>query len=299
MKLLIKILLSITVSFNFGYAKEILLYPVYSKNLDKINIYYKGLLYEFHFAKVRTVPSPCSEAIPHKLVSPYNAGGIILNLNNLLKFQDDFYNFQEQKLNAIKTYYDATTKKLESMYTNKKIKCSTDDRFRYTLLGKIIINDNNKLKYNFFDFKDKQIQNKIFETKKTISYINDNNFSIDQIKKLLNVDLINENLGKKVFNNKQFKLTTKEAMNNLINCRICEQIIDSISNDYDDKYKSLFGGYFSYDIVLFNDQIITNYEDMIKLLKDIQKKGNIYNQLNERYIAKTYKEWKLIIEEKY
>ena len=275
---MIKKLIILSILIGSLYAKGEFLYPVYSKKLDTIGIYHKRILFEGTIVKVKYIRTPC-----HYL-SPSRAFGRVsmrINLNNILIFQDDYYNLQEKII-------------YKKWRMGDKIKCNTDDRFRYTLLGKIIINDNNKLEYNFFDFKDKYIKNKIFKLKKNISYINDNNFPIKKIKKILDADLINQELGEQLYKNKQLKIPTKKATNNFINCRFCEQVINSIEL-HDNYYEILFDRNYRYSTVLFNNKKITDTKAMIKLLKDIEKKGNIFKQLNRKYISETYEEWKKIV----
>lgn len=84
-------------------------------------------------------------------------------------------------------------------------------------------------------------------------------------------------------------------MNSFINCRFCEQVIDSLKYE-DDKYRLLFGGNYIYVKVLFNNQEVTDNKKIIKLLKKIQDNGNIYKQLNRKYISETYEEWKEIVD---
>ena len=262
MKTILQLFLLYMLFTNSLYGKETILYPIYNIRLDKINDFYMKLL------KIEEIKLPVAKGWP-----PIEKTFYTINLNNLLLIQNDDVN----------------------------------NDFVYFTLGKIIINSNNKLSYKHFYVDDKgvrrnslNIDNKIIELKKNISYINNENFTLEEIKENLDVDLINEQLGKKLYENKQIKLSTKDATNNLINCRFCEQMIDMYSIMYG-CYKYSLCNDTNVNAILIKSNYISrgtigNNRVLIEFYNEIKEKGNIYKQIDKKYIAKTYKEWKIIIQ---
>ena len=107
----------------------------------------------------------------------------------------------------------------------------TEKEYLYNLLGRISIDEDNKLKYeslenNKKDSNYEMIEKKQSELKKNIEYVNQNKLTVEEIKKTLDVDLINEDLGDKLYLNKENILSVEKATKNLINCRFCQQIVN-------------------------------------------------------------------------
>jgi len=132
------------------------------------------------------------------------------------------------------------------------------------------------------------------------------NLTLEEIKKILDVDLINEDLGKKLYSNKENKLSVEKATKNLINCRFCEQMLNVYSQEEDKgcKFYSLCDysnnlehkDYTMFYIIIFNDELykrnrVDVRKDVLEYFKNINEKGNIYNQLNSKYISQTFEEW--------
>lgn len=282
MRFISKILMLCIICLYHVNAKEIALYPVYSRALDNFTDNHVSRMFFLEEEMLKVTISPCFRILPEN-PHPIKFGKltvITVNLNNILKFQDDIYNLQER-------YVDNFSG------TNKE-KCDADPSFRYNFLGKITIDDNDKLHFDFFTFDDRTINKKIFELKKSISFINDNNFTMAQKEEILNVDLLEEQLGEELYQSKQLYITTKKATSNLINCRFCKQVIQNIQ--YHENTPPLLTDFYEYQTLLFNNQEIKGSDAIIKFLNEIQKKGSIYNQLDPKYIAKSYDEWEKIVD---
>lgn len=264
MKNILKILIFFYFINNL-YGDSKFLYPVYSVKLDKISLETIKMLIiqedETSFSKGWDVPKDFIYTI---------------NLNNLLLL-------------------------------HKK----TDEDYRFNLLGRIGIDEANKLKYeplenNKQDSNYEMIEKKQSELKKNIKYVNQNKLTLEEIKKILDVDLINEDLGKKLYSNKENKLSVEKATKNLINCRFCEQMLNVYSQEEDKgcKFYSLCDysnnlehkDYTMFYIIIFNDELykrnrVDVRNDVLEYFKNINGKGNIYNQLNSKYISQTFEEW--------
>ncbi|MDN5089593.1 hypothetical protein [Aliarcobacter butzleri] len=157
----------------------------------------------------------------------------------------------------------------------------TDKNYLYNILGKIVINENNKLNYEPLQNIDKDenyaiIRQRQEELKINIEYINKNNFTLENVKKILDVDLLNVGLGEKLYSNNEYKLSVKEATTNLINCRFCEQILY-----IDNKYKIYANSW-----LFNNNQYYGSHTNKIKLFTKIYNKGNIYKELDSKYIGR-------------
>lgn len=225
---------------NNLYADKFL-YPIYSIKLDKINSeIIEGIVdkREEIVIKYHFIPKEGKKV-------PLQRYKYTFNLNNLLLLQKN-----------------------------------TNDDYIYNLLGKILIDKNNKLKYEILEniYRDviyKEIEKKIRELKKNIEYINQNNFTIEEIIKILDVDLLDEDLGENKYSSNKYALSVEEATNNLINCRFCEQILNL-------EFMELL---YSAKII-YNDNTIDSIskEDFIDFFRNISKKGNIYKQLDSKYI---------------
>lgn len=264
MKIVLKVILFLSFIGSL-YAESKFLYPVYSPKLDKISLETIKMLIiredETSFSKGWDVPKDFVYTI---------------NLNNLLLL-------------------------------HKK----TDKEYLYNLLGRISIDEDNKLKYeplenNKQDSNYEMIEKKQSELKKNIEYVNQNKLSLEAIKVILDVDLINEDLGEKLYSNKENILSVKEATENLINCRFCEQMLNVYSQEEDKgcRFYSLCDysnnlehrDYTMFYIIIFNDELykrnrVDVRKDVLEYFKNINEKGNIYNQLNSKYISKTFEEW--------
>lgn len=264
MKAVLKVILFLSFISSL-YAQDRFLYPVYSVKLDKISLETIKMLIiredETSFSKGWDVPKDFVYTI---------------NLNNLLLL-------------------------------HKK----TDKEYLYNLLGRISIDEDNKLKYeplenNKQDSNYEMIEKKKSELKKNIEYVNQNKLSLEAIKVILDVDLINEDLGEKLYSNKENILSVKEATENLINCRFCEQMLNVYSQEEDKgcRFYSLCDysnnlehrDYTMFYIIIFNDELykrnrVDVRKDVLEYFKNINEKGNIYNQLNSKYISKTFEEW--------
>ena len=271
MKTVLKIVLFLSFISSL-YAQDRFLYPVYSVKLDKISLEtMKILIVEKEQQAIRTYVK--SREHFESLLPEYE---YMLNLNNLLLL-------------------------------HKK----TDKEYLYNLLGRISIDEDNKLKYeplenNKQDSNYEMIEKKQSELKKNIEYVNQNKLSLEAIKVILDVDLINEDLGEKLYSNKENILSVKEATENLINCRFCEQMLNVYSQEEDKgcRFYSLCDysnnlehrDYTMFYIIIFNDELykrnrVDVRKDVLEYFKNINEKGNIYNQLNSKYISKTFEEW--------
>lgn len=261
MRLISKILMLCIVCLCHVNAKEIALYPVYSIKYDKVNDYILETM------KIGEELSPYGKGFPPPMKTFYH-----FNLNNLLLLQNDD--------NGASLYF---------------------------LLGKIIIDEQHKLTYIYYEVDDyytgwnqKLIEKKRLEIQKSIAYINQNTFSLEEIKTLLDVDLINESLGKKLYAEKTTTLSVKEATQNFINCRFCEQMIE-IYSTINGCYKYTKCDNIATEFALFNNEFIDsgsilNNQKLADFYKKINSQGNIYKQLDSKYIAKSYDEWKKIID---
>lgn len=262
MRFIITIIMLCIASLCHLVAKEIAtLYPVYSAKYDRINDYILEKI------KVGEQLSPYAKGVPPPMKTYYH-----FNLNNLLLLQND-----------------------------------EDSASNYFLLGKIIIDEQHKLTYVYYEVDDydtvwnrELINKKRLEIQKSIAYINQGNFSLEEIKTLLDVDLIEESLGAKLYKEKKATLSVKEATNNLINCRLCEQMIEIYSTIYGcyqyTKYDNM-----ATEFVLLNEKYIDrgsvlDDQKLADLYKRINSQGNIYKQLDPKYIAKSYDEWKKIVD---
>ena len=241
-------------------AKEITLYPVYSIKYDKVNDYILDVI------KVGKQLSPYAKGVPPTMKTYYH-----FNLNNLLLLQND-----------------------------------DDEGSFYFPFGKIILDEQHKLTYLYYDADNidirrnpELIKKKRLEIQKSIAYINQGNLSLEEMKTLLNVDLIDENLGEKLFIEKKATLSAKEATQNLINCRLCEQMIE-IYSTINGCYKYTKCDNMATEFILFNDEYTdagASYrQNFSNFYKKINSQGNIYKQLDPKYIAKSYDEWKKIID---
>lgn len=260
----IYLLLVIVLFANSLCSKENILYPVYSIKYDKVNNYYIDII------KIQEEVFPISKGFP-----PIEKTFYMFNLNNLLLLED---------LN--------------------------DRDSNFYLLGQIIIEDNNKLKYKYYEVtldegfherNQKIVTKKRLDIKKSISYINDGNFSLEEIKKLLDVDLIEANYGKELFEKKQVQISVKEAMSHFINCRFCEQMIEIFSSIHGCFQYSICNNIETYAILFNKEYFERGYlgssKSLIEFFENINSNGNIYKQLNKKYIAKTYEEWNCKVKE--
>lgn len=165
MRFIITIIMLCIASLCHLVAKEIAtLYPVYSAKYDRINDYILEKI------KVGEQLSPYAKGVPPPMKTYYH-----FNLNNLLLLQND-----------------------------------EDSASNYFLLGKIIIDEQHKLTYVYYEVDDydtvwnrELINKKRLEIQKSIAYINQGNFSLEEIKTLLDVDLIEESLGAKLYKEKK------------------------------------------------------------------------------------------------
>lgn len=264
MKIVLKVILFLSFISSL-YAQDRFLYPVYSVKLDKISLETIKMLIiredETSFSKGWDVPKDFVYTI---------------NLNNLLLL-------------------------------HKK----TDKEYLYNLLGRISIDEDNKLKYeplenNKQDSNYEMIEKKKSELKKNIEYVNQNKLTLETIKIILDVDLIDEDLGEELYSNKENILSVEKATKNLINCRFCEQMINVYSQEEDKgcKFYSLCDysnnlehmDYTMFYIIIFNDELykrnrVDVRKDVLEYFKNINEKSNMYNQLNNKYISKTFEEW--------
>ena len=263
MRFISKIVMLCIVCLCHLIAKEITLYPVYSIKYDKVNDYILDVI------KVGEQLSPYAKGVPPPMKTFY-----YFNLNNLLLLQ-----------------------KIDSSYRSD---------VAYFLFGKIVIDEQKKLSYTYYDVDDtytgrnhELIEKKRLEIQKSIAYINQGNFSLEEIKILLDVDLINENLGEKLYAEKVTILSVKEATQNFINCRFCEQMIE-IYSTINGCYKYTKCDNMATEFILFNDEYTdagASYrQNFSNFYKKINSQGNIYKQLDPKYIAKSYDEWKKIID---
>lgn len=256
MRFIFKILMLCIVCLCHLTAKEIVLYPVYSIKYDKVNDYILETM------KIGEELSPYAKGFPPPMKTFY-----YFNLNNLLLLQND----------------------------------DNEGSF-YFPFGKIIVDEQHKLTYLYYDADDidirrnpELIKKKRLEIQKSIAYINQNTFSLEEIKILLDVDLIEESLGEKLYIDKKATLSVKEATNNLINCRLCEQMIE-IYSTINGCHKYTKCENIETELILFNEEWSTDRESFSNFYKMINSQGNIYKQLNPKYIAKTYEESKKIRE---
>lgn len=249
------------------YAQDRFLYPVYSVKLDKISLEtIKMMIVDKDEQPIKYYFVPTNE---NDRPSPEYM--YMLNLNNLLLLQ-------------------------------KK----TDKEYLYNLLGRISINEDNKLKYeplenNKQDINYEMIEKKQSELKENIEYVNQNKLTLEEIKKVLDVDLINEDLGEKLYSNKENILSVEKATKNLINCRFCEQMLNVYTQEDGCKIYSLcdnsdYRNKWDYTViyaVIIDNTIIyfRRHENILKYFKSISEKGNIYNKLNSKYISQTFEEW--------
>lgn len=267
MKIVLKVILFLSFIGSL-YAQDRFLYPVYSVKLDKISLEtMKMLIVEKEQQAIKTYVK--SREHFESLLPEYE---YMLNLNNLLLLQ-------------------------------KK----TDKEYLYNLLGRISIDEDNKLKYEALENNEKDInyemiENKQSELKKNIEYINENKLSLETIKIILDVDLINEDLGEKLYSNKESILSVEEATKNLINCRFWEQMVNIYSNRNGCKIYSLcddttdYRNKWNYTVIyaVIIDDVYFRLDmsrDILKFFKDIDEKSNIYNKLNSKYISQTFQEW--------
>ncbi|MDN5104863.1 hypothetical protein O8C79_06105 [Aliarcobacter butzleri] len=253
MKNILKILIFFYFINNL-YGDSKFLYPVYSVKLDSIN---SEIIEMVINSKEELVIKHHFTQKEGNITIPPQRYEYTLNLNNLLLFQKN-----------------------------------TNADYKYSLLGKIIIDKNNKLKYEILeniynDIYYKRIERKKQELKRNIEYINQNNFTIEEIIKILDVDLLNEDLGEKKYSNKQYELSVKEATNNLVNCRFCEQILNL------QFIESLYSAKIIYNNITSD---FMSRKDFFNFFKKIAEKGNIYKQLDSKYISKMTPEQKLTFE---
>ena len=177
MKIVLKVILFLSFISSL-YAQDRFLYPVYSVKLDKISLEtIKMLIIDKEEQPIKYYIVPTNE----NYEGPPPEYMYMLNLNNLLLL-------------------------------HKK----TDKEYLYNLLGRISINEDNKLKYeplenNKQDINYEIIEKKKSELKKNIEYINQNKLTVEEIKKALDVDLINEDLGEKLYSNTK-NLLQKEVL---------------------------------------------------------------------------------------
>lgn len=254
MKNILKILI-LFYFINNLYGDNKFLYPVYSIKLDRLN---PKIIEIVVSGKEELVIKHHFTQKEGKITIPSQRYEYTLNLNNLLLFQKN-----------------------------------TNANYKYSLLGKIIIDKNNKLKYEILenmynDIYYKRIERKKQELKRNIEYINQNNFTIEEIIKILDVDLLDEDLGEKKYSNKQYELSVKEATNNLVNCRFCEQILNL------QFIESLYSAKIIYNNITSD---FMSRKDFFNFFKKIAEKGNIYKQLDSKYISKSYKDLKEISSE--
>ncbi|WP_152021153.1 hypothetical protein [Aliarcobacter butzleri] len=253
MKNILKILIFFYFINNL-YGDSKFLYPVYSVKLDSIN---SEIIEIVVIGKEELVIKHHFTQKEGNITIPPQRYEYTLNLNNLLLFQKN-----------------------------------TNADYKYSLLGKIIIDKNNKLKYEILenmynDIYYKRIERKKQELKRNIEYINQNNFTIEEIIKILDVDLLDEDLGEKKYSNKQYELSVKEATNNLVNCRFCEQILNL------QFIESLYSAKIIYNNITSD---FMSRKDFFNFFKKIAEKGNIYKQLDSKYISKMTPEQKLTFE---
>ena len=266
MKAVLKVILFLSFISSL-YARDRFLYPVYSVKLDKISLEtIKKLIVDKDEQPIKYYFVPTNE---NDRPSPEYM--YMLNLNNLLLL-------------------------------HKK----TDKEYLYNLLGRISIDEDNKLKYEPLeniqkDSNYEMIEKKQSELKKNIEYVNQNKLSLETIKIILDVDLINEDLGEKLYSNKESILSVEKATKNLINCRFCDQMLNVYtqkdgckiyflcdSSDYRNKWDYTV----TYAVITDNTIVyFRRHENILKYFKNISEKSNIYNQLNNKYISKTFQEW--------
>ena len=267
MKIVLKVILFLSLIGSL-YAQDKFLYPVYSVKLDKINLEtMKILIVEKEQQAIKTYVK--SREHFESLLPEYE---YMLNLNNLLLLQ-------------------------------KK----TDKEYLYNLLGRISIDEDNKVKYEPLeniqkDSNYEMIEKKKSELKKNIEYVNQNKLTLEEIKKVLDVDLINEDLGEKLYSNKENILSVEKATKNLINCRFWEQMVNIYSNRNGCKIYSLcddttdYRNKWNYTVIyaVITDDKITYLDmsrDLLKFFENFDENSNIYNQLNSKYISQTFEEW--------
>ena len=265
MKIVLKVILFLSFINNL-YAESKFLYPVYSVKLDKISLEtIKMLIVDKQQYVSRGYVKPEDF---YKIPAEYE---YMLNLNNLLLLQ-------------------------------KK----TDKEYLYNLLGRISIDEDNKLKYEPLENNEtnsnyEMIEKKQSELKKNIEYLNENKLSLETIKIILDVDLIDEDLGKKLYSNKENILSVEKATKNLINCRFWEQMVNIYSREDGCKYYSLcdssdYRNKWDYTViyaVVIDDVYfrLNMSRDILKFFENFDEKSNIYNKLNSKYISQTFEEW--------
>ena len=266
MKAVLKVILFLSFISSL-YAQDRFLYPVYSVKLDKISLEtIKKLIVDKDEQPIKYYFVPTNE---NDRPSPEYM--YMLNLNNLLLL-------------------------------HKK----TDKEYLYNLLGRISIDEDNKLKYEPLeniqkDSNYEMIEKKQSELKKNIEYVNQNKLSLETIKIILDVDLINEDLGEKLYSNKESILSVEEATKNLINCRFWEQMVNIYSREDGCKYYLLcdssdYRNKWNYTVIyaVVIDDVYFRLDmsrDILKFFEDFDENGNIYNQLNSKYISQTFEEW--------
>jgi hypothetical protein len=267
MKIVLKVILFLSFIGSL-YAQDRFLYPVYSVKLDKISLEtMKILIVEKEQQAIKTYVK--SREHFESLLPEYE---YMLNLNNLLLL-------------------------------HKK----TDKEYLYNLLGRISIDEDNKLKYEPLeniqkDSNYEMIEKKQSELKKNIEYVNQNKLSLETIKIILDVDLIDEDLGEELYSNKENISSVEKATKNLINCRFWEQMVNIYSNRNGCKIYSLcddttdYRNKWNYTViyaVIIDDKItyLDMSRDLLKFFEDFDEKSNIYNQLNSKYISQTFQEW--------
>jgi len=159
-----------------------------------------------------------------------------------------------------------------------KFREKTADDYLYNVLGDISVDKNNKLSYKeaknlHKDIHYKKIQQKQRELKINIEYINNNDLSIEEIKKILDVDLLSNYIGHRMLLNNQYKISVQEALANLRNCRFCEQMMRQ------DDYKIYRLIHYSIEVNFYDK----GFKGFPEVFKEINEHGNIYKQLKYGY----------------